>query len=163
MAFIEQLHQSIESRLQELTAEITKLEDARKTLSNGSATLALKVGSNGNRSKVQRRKQPKPARRTGVLLAEQLERILAQSADGISTSAIASQGNADPAQVLTLLREAEATGDVRRTGERRGTRWHAITDEDRIAARAAELAAQSRRRQTPRPRPHMAGVRTERF
>jgi hypothetical protein len=44
------------------------------------------------------------------------------------------------------LRELEKTDQIRRTGERRGTRWHLITDEDRVAARAAEIAAQSRRR-----------------
>jgi hypothetical protein len=44
------------------------------------------------------------------------------------------------------LRELEKTDQIRRSGQRRGTRWHLITDEDRIAARAAELAAQSKRR-----------------
>jgi hypothetical protein len=28
---------------------------------------------------------------------------------------------------------------VRRSGQRRGTRWYLITDDDRIAARVAEL------------------------
>jgi hypothetical protein len=46
--------------------------------------------------------------------------------------------------VLVLLRELEAAGRVRRSGQRRGTRWHAITDEERIAERAAELAALSK-------------------
>ena len=48
-------------------------------------------------------------------------------------------------QVLTLLRELEAAGRVRRTGQRRGTRWHPITDEDRINARATELEQQTRK------------------
>jgi hypothetical protein len=49
--------------------------------------------------------------------------------------------------VLTLLKEQESAGVVRRTGTRAATRWHVITDEDRIAARAAELNAQSKRTQ----------------
>jgi len=78
------------------------------------------------------------------MLAGQVERILGESADGLSTGAIAAQGGADPSQVLTLLRELERTGQVRRSGQRRGTRWHLITDEDRIAQRAAELASRSK-------------------
>jgi len=78
------------------------------------------------------------------MLAGEVERILGESADGLSTSAIAEQGGADSSQVLTLLRELESAGQVRRSGQRRGTRWHLITDEDRIAQRAAELASRSK-------------------
>jgi hypothetical protein len=37
------------------------------------------------------------------------------------------------------LRELERAGEVRSAGERRGTRWTLVTDEDRIAQRVAEL------------------------
>jgi len=138
MTFTEQLRQSIEGRLQELRAEIVRFEEAHKALSNGSAKLE-KAQANGTEVKPRKRGQ-----KVQVLLAEQLERILGESVDGLSTSAIAEQGNADPAQALTLLRELEKAGQVRRTGARRGTRWHLITDEDRIAERAAELAGRSK-------------------
>jgi len=42
-------------------------------------------------------------------------------------------------RVLPRLRELGASGKVRRTGSRRSTPWLLITDEDRIALRAAEL------------------------
>ena len=138
MTFTEQLRESIESRLQELRAEIIKFEDARKALSNGSAE-APKTRANGATAKPRKRRQS-----TRVMLAGEIERILGESGDDLSTSAIAEQGGADPAQVLSLLRELENTGQVRRTGARRGTRWHLITDEDRIAERAAELASRSK-------------------
>ena len=138
MTTVQDLIQSIEGRLQELGGEIIRLEDARKALANGSAKPAPKVEGNGNRSKP--RRKPK----TKVLLAGQLEQILRESSDGLSTAAIAAKGNADPTRVLILLRELEKTGQVRRTGERRGTRWHVVTDEDRIAGRAAELESRSR-------------------
>ncbi len=63
----------------------------------------------------------------------------------MSTSDLAVQTGGDRQQLLTLLRELEAAGQVRRSGERRNTRWHAITDEDRIAARVAELERQRSR------------------
>jgi len=48
------------------------------------------------------------------------------------------------------LHDLEAAGQVRRSGARRSTVWQLITDEERIAQRAAELerlrSAPSRRR-----------------
>jgi len=137
MTFIEELHESIERRLQELRAEIAKIEDARRALTNGTAKPAA-AQSQPAAAKPRRRRQ-----KLQVITAEQLQVILSESADGLSTTAIAEQGHADPAQVLTVLRKQEAAGHVRRSGERRGTRWHLITDEDRIAERAAELEARS--------------------
>ncbi len=142
MTFIESLIETILSRRDQLISEIRGLEDAQRALDNGLATPPQKVESNGAQSKPRRRRQ-KPRRSTQVLLAEQLEGILGESNDGLSTAAIAEQGNAEASQVLTLLRELEKSGQVRRTGERRGTRWHPITEEDRIAERAAELASRS--------------------
>jgi hypothetical protein len=47
--------------------------------------------------------------------------------------------------VLPLLREMETAGRVRRTGQRRGTRWHAVASEEEwISERAAELEARTR-------------------
>jgi len=76
--------------------------------------------------------------------AGRLELLLSENG-GLTTSVLAERANGNRDQVLTLLRELEAAGRVRRTGQRRSTRWHAITDEDRIRQRAAELAARSRR------------------
>ena len=67
---------------------------------------------------------------------------------GLTTSVLAERTNGDRDQVLTLLRELEAAGRIRRSGQRRSTRWHAITDDDRIRQRAAELAARSRRKKS---------------
>jgi hypothetical protein len=79
------------------------------------------------------------------LRPEAAESILAES-DGLTTTAIAEQASAPRDQVLALMRQLEAADRVRRTGQRRATRWHAVTDEDRIRERAAELASRSRRR-----------------
>jgi len=75
---------------------------------------------------------------------------LLAASDGLTTSAIAEQSGLERGEALTRLKELEAKGEIRRSGQRRAVRWHAITDEDRIRARAAELerasqAARSRR------------------
>lgn len=75
-----------------------------------------------------------------VLTAEVLAAVLRKSDEGLSAAAIAQRADARDVQARDLLRELERTGDVRRTGVGRGTRWCLVTDEDRIAERAAELA-----------------------
>ncbi len=93
---------------------------------------------------------PKPRRRAAAratpkkrsvasLTAEQLERLLADVTPGLSAGAIAERAGVGYSRVLALLRELEASGKVRRTGSRRSTVWLLITDEDRVAQRAAEL------------------------
>ena len=86
--------------------------------------------------------------------AETLERLLANTSSGLSTNVIAEQAGAGYTAILKLLHELEAAGDVRRSGSRRSTLWRLITDEERIAARAAEL---ERRRSTPTAAPEGNG------
>jgi hypothetical protein len=70
---------------------------------------------------------------------------LLEGSDRLTTGALSKQADADRDQVLDLLKDLERADRVRRSGQRAGTRWHAITDEDRIQARAAELAARGRK------------------
>jgi hypothetical protein len=72
-----------------------------------------------------------------------LQALLGDS-DGLTTTALAHHTGAHRTRILAVLRRLETDGQIRRSGVRRGTRWHLITDEDRIALRAAELARQSR-------------------
>jgi hypothetical protein len=122
--------------------------DANEAGGEAAARDHAQAGS-GGRSRAARR----PGRRKGrtkarrsveVVPAGKLE-LLLSGTSGLTTSELADRASGDRDQVLVLLRELEAAGRVRRTGERRGTRWHVITDEDRIRERAAELAALSER------------------
>lgn len=139
MPTIEQLVRSIDGRIRELKGEMASLDAARSALvANGTAPAP---------SRRRRRKRPArgPRRRKHVLLADRAERLLAETG-GLTTAGLAREAGADRDQVLALLRDLESARRVRRTGPRRATRWHAITDEDRIQERAAELASRSRRR-----------------
>jgi hypothetical protein len=131
---------SIDQRLAEAKAEITQLEGARQALLDSGAAA---VKSN------RRRMTPRKAGRrpNEVVPAGKLTALL-DGSPGMSTSQLAQATNGRPDQILALLRELEKTDQVRRSGVRRGTRWHLITDEDRIATRAAQLAAQSKRAKT---------------
>jgi hypothetical protein len=127
---------NIDQRLRQAQAEIKQLEAARKVLANGSkSTPAPKA----------RRTRTQPAKPAPqVVPAGKLVSLLAR-AEGMTTSELAKATNGDQSRVLALLKEREASGQVRRSGERRATRWHVITDQDRVAARAAELERQSKR------------------
>ena len=87
--------------------------------------------------------------------AETLERVLATTSSGLSANVIAEQAGAGYTAILKLLHELEAAGEVRRSGSRRTTVWRLITDEERIAERAAEL---ERRRSTPTQRRRRAST-----
>ena len=138
MPTIEQLLQTIDGRIGELNREIASLEDARSVLVPNHGRPGTSRESRGTPGK-------QGTRSARVLLPETAERMLAES-DGLTTTEIARETDAERDQVLALLRDLEAARRVRRTGQRRGTRWHAITDDDRIKERAADLAARSRRR-----------------
>ena len=126
---------NIDRRLGELDIELRQLSQARAELLNGAASKA--------------RRQPRQARKRArptfaVVSAGKLIELLI-STPGVTTKELARAANGDPSQVLTLLKEQGERGEVRRSGARAGTRWHAITDEDRRAARAAEIRASSRK------------------
>ena len=155
MSASEEVRESIQNQLQAIDSEVAALRDALKALdvdgaapsritrrvaeaaTIATATTAKSV-PRSERKPARRRQRGKPKQATEVVPAEELKQLLGASA-GLSTTALATRGNAERDQVLTWLRELEAAGKARRTGERRGTRWHLVSDEDRIAERAAEL------------------------
>jgi biotin operon repressor len=84
-------------------------------------------------------------RRSADVSPDRLAAILAgRGEEGLSADALAKQLGVGNRRVLAALGELEAAGRARREGSRRTSRWIAITDEERIAARAAELQARSR-------------------
>jgi hypothetical protein len=96
-----------------------------------------------SRARAKRARRPKPGS-VEVVAASQLEALLSENG-GMTTSVLADRVDGRREQILAALRGLEASGRVRRSGRRRSTRWHAITDEERIEKRAAELAARSKK------------------
>jgi hypothetical protein len=148
MTSTQEILDSIDERLRKLNDEIAALTAARSALDAGDApparpgrgTASQAADRNGSRRSARRRRRPKSDRAVEVVPAGRLELLLSENGD-LTTLALAERANGDRDQVLTLLRELEAAGRIRRSGQRRSTRWHAVTDEDRIRERAAELEA----------------------
>jgi hypothetical protein len=150
MRTTEAIVDSIEDRLRELNQEIESLTAARTALDGREDRSAASASAAGTPARRRSRAgRGRPRRRSGgateIVPAGRLEALLSENG-GLTTSALAEQTNGDRDQVLTLLRELESAGRIRRSGQRRSTRWHAVTDEDRIRERAAELASRSRRK-----------------
>jgi hypothetical protein len=104
-------------------------------------------GATPRRSTRTRTSTVSPPRSGGrAVAAETVERLLADTPAGLSANAVAQRAGTGYGRTLKLLHELEAAGQVRRSGARRSTGWQLITDEDRIAQRAAEL---ERLRSTP--------------
>ena len=127
---------NIDQRLTDLDAEIVHLNEARTALIDNPGP-AVEVTPH-------RVRRASPKRTYEVIPAGKLTALLSRS-DGMRTRELAQASNGDPAQVLALLKAQEDAGQVRRTGTRAAPRWHVIPDEDRIAARAAELRRSNRR------------------
>jgi hypothetical protein len=152
MTITQEIVDSIDERLRKLNDEIETLTAARSALDARDTppaaprrrTTPRSADGNGSRRPARRGRRQKTDRPVEVVPAGRLELLLSESG-ALTTSALAEQANGDRDQVLTLLRELEAAGRIRRTGQRRSTRWHVVTDEDRIRERAAELAARSKR------------------
>jgi predicted HTH transcriptional regulator len=158
MTTTNQILESIDQRLRDAKAEIDTLTAARDALggrerrttqsrrrSRTTAAASTPSAPTGKPRTPGRRSRTRTSTRAAnVVPAGRLESLLSQNG-GMTTTALAERTNGNRDQILTLLRELEAAGRVRRSGQRRGTRWHAITDEDRIQARAAELASRRKR------------------
>jgi hypothetical protein len=138
MPDISELVAAIDGRLAEIAAETNTLRAARAELAAPRPASQAPSAPRALRRRVSERVQ---ARRGGggAVQAETLERLLADTPGGLSANAIAKQAETGYSRTLKLLHELEAAGQVRRSGSRRSTVWELITDEDRIAQRAAEL------------------------
>lgn len=133
---------NIDQRLVQTRAEVARLEGARQALIDGAPPVAPPKRRRASHSTpAASRRRP----RYEAVSADELT-VLLDGSEGMSTSELATASDGKRDQILARLRELENADQIRRTGVRRATRWHLITDEERIAARAAQIAAQRRRR-----------------
>jgi hypothetical protein len=140
---IGQIATNIEQRLLRAADEVAELERARDVLTDARSPDPAPDSPTRRRTQTGAT-QKRSSTKKRVPEAVPLPKFIALLADsgGLSTRELAAHSGGSSAQILSLLKEREAAGDVRRDGTRAATRWHLVTDEDRIAARAAELTAQ---------------------
>jgi hypothetical protein len=140
MPTIEDLIDSIDTRLAEARAEIDALETAKAALST-SGTPVTEQPARAARAAGGARRGGRRSRKPAPAPAPELYELLAAN-DGITTGELARRAGTKPSVVLSTLKELEAAGKVKRSGERRGTRWHVGNPMDRsdyVEQRTAEL------------------------
>jgi len=89
--------------------------------------------------------RPQRGSRRRELASGQLEELLAASTGGLSIIALAARTKVPESRVRERLLELQRAGQVHSGGSRRTSLWQLITDEERIAQRAAELEQASTR------------------
>jgi hypothetical protein len=109
---------------------------AKPKRSSGAQPAAAKASTGRTR-----KSSPKTRRRE--LEPGQIEGLLRDSEDGLSLVALARRAEVSEAKVADRLATLERSGEARRSGPRRTSLWRLVTDEERIAERAAELARAS--------------------
>ena len=134
----------------EIEREVGVLKQARNELLDGARATKLTrrvERPNKRRRATRRRPSVNRASTKQAVSAEAIGQLLV-GGERLTTAAVANQAGADRETVLVLLRQLEAEGRVRRSGQRRAIRWFRFTEEDAIAERAADLAAGSKARST---------------
>jgi hypothetical protein len=140
---IDEIVTSIEQRLLLAADEVAHLQRARDALTDAPSPDPVPDPPTRRQARAGTTQKRPPATKR-VADAVPLPKLIALLTDseGLSTRELVAASGGSSAQILSLLKEREAAGDVRRSGTRATTRWHLVTDEDRIAARVAELTAQ---------------------
>jgi hypothetical protein len=180
MPYLDSLLSSIERRLDELAAEIDRLEEARTALDSAEVGAASSPnGTTHPRSRRVGRPKPvepsgkeRPVRATGLapqasrgrrsasggagrssagsLRREGVEQILSANEAGLSTNDIAKDAGVGHQAALKLLRELEASGRVHHEGSGRSTRWRLVSDEDRVVQRRSAVVENKKAVRSPR-------------
>jgi predicted Rossmann fold nucleotide-binding protein DprA/Smf involved in DNA uptake len=75
--------------------------------------------------------------------------------EGVPARDIRAQVNGSDNQVLKVLKDLESEGKIKRTGQRRATKWHLATANGRSAASATKPTRRTRRAK-PKPEPTTA-------
>jgi CRP-like cAMP-binding protein len=142
MTATQAIRELIEGHLRTIDAEVVSLRQALERLENNESKTRAGRGNPRRRAAAaaqpNRRTRAPRTQRPAAAAPADITGLLASS-EGLTTSAIAEQAGLERAEALQLLKDLESKGEVRRSGQRRGVRWHAYTDEDRIRERAAEL------------------------
>jgi CRP-like cAMP-binding protein len=156
MSATQAIRELIETQLDEIDHEVASLRDALRRLDDSVTAAPIQRGDyqgdkGGTESRVRdprprltRRPKTRPANRRAGADVVNMQRLVAEH-EGLTTARIAERAGLTRDRALAQLKELESRGELRRTGQRRGVRWHAITDEDRIRERAAELARVGKR------------------
>lgn len=111
----------------------------RTAPSNGAASLPVAAAPKAKDVQAAKRSPSVRPPRARPLGDDAIESLLRERADGLSAAALTKLTGASHARVTARLRGLEQAGQARSSGTRRTSLWRMVTNEERVAERAAEL------------------------
>jgi hypothetical protein len=142
--------------IEQLQVQLAETEADAQRLRTAIAALEGTVESTPAPSRGRRSARSRPARqrtsngRTAKVALTPDVVVKLVTPEGVPARDIRAQVNASDNQVLKVLKDLESEGKVKRTGQRRATKWHLATANGRSAASAPKP---TRRVRTPKPKP----------
>jgi predicted Rossmann fold nucleotide-binding protein DprA/Smf involved in DNA uptake len=117
----------ITDTIAQLTAERDRIERAIEALQaiDGSAG-STSQPSGGTRARTRKSVRARKPRRTTAEFLSNETVLKLLTPEGVPAKTIRSRIKATDNQVLRVLKGLESEGKVKRTGERRSTRWHSV-------------------------------------
>jgi predicted HTH transcriptional regulator len=153
---ITQVIEQLQAQLAETEADAQRLRTAIAALQGSVESTSTPAPSRGRRNAGGRatRQRTSNGRTSKVALTPDVV-VKLVTAEGVPAREIRSQVNGSDNQVLKVLKDLESEGKVKRTGQRRATKWHLVTDNGRSATRAARPTRRTRQAK-PKPAPTTA-------
>ena len=145
--------------IEQLQVQLTETEADAQRLRTAIAALEGSVETTPAPSRARRSSRGRATRqrtsngRTGKVALTPEVVVKLVTPEGVAAREIRSAVNGSDNQVLKVLKDLESEGKVKRTGQRRATKWHLVTANGRSAARAAKPTRKARQ---PKPEPTTA-------
>jgi predicted Rossmann fold nucleotide-binding protein DprA/Smf involved in DNA uptake len=149
---ITQVIEQLKAQLAETEADAQRLRTAIEALEGSVATSPAPARARRSARGRATRQRTSNGRTGKVALTPDVV-VKLVTPEGVPARDIRSQVNGSDNQVLKVLKDLESEGKVKRTGQRRATKWHLVTENGRSAARAAKP---TRRARQPKPEPTTA-------
>lgn len=150
---ITQVIEQLKAQLAETEANAQRLRTAIEALEGSVATSPAPArGRRSPRGRATRQRTTNGRSAGKVALTPDVVVSLV-TPEGVPAREIRAKVNGSDNQVLKVLKDLESEGKVKRTGQRRATKWHRVTENGRSAARAAKP---TRRARQPKSEPTAA-------
>jgi predicted Rossmann fold nucleotide-binding protein DprA/Smf involved in DNA uptake len=149
---ITQVIEQLQAQLAETEADAQRLRTAIAALEGSvESTPAPSRGRRSSRGRATRQRTSNGRTSKVALTPDVVVKLV--TPEGVPARDIRSQVNGSDNQVLKVLKDLESEGKIKRTGQRRATKWHLVTENGRSATRAARP---TRRARQPKPKPEPA-------